>query len=73
MSQSAAPNRHPDVARAEQTMPALLDDLETVVNIDSGTYTKAGIDRVGTYLQELFQTFGFSTSFDAQTEYGNHL
>ncbi len=73
MSQPALPNKHPDVARAEQTMPALLDDLKAVVNIDSGTYTKAGIDRVGAYLQERFHTFGFSTTFDAQAEYGDHL
>ena len=43
------------------------------MNIDSGTYTKAGIDRVGAYLEERFSDFGFSTTFDKQQEYGNNL
>ena len=65
--------QHPDVARAEALLDAYLEDLKTIVNIDSGTFTKAGIDRVGAYLQERFTDFGFSTSFDRQTQYGDHL
>lgn len=65
--------KHPDVERAEKSLPALLDDLRIIVNIDSGTFTKPGIDRVGAYLQERFRDFGFSTSFDRQVEYGDHL
>ena len=65
--------KHPDVERAEKSLPALLDDLRVIVNIDSGTFTKPGIDRVGAYLQERFRDFGFSTSFDRQVEYGDHL
>ncbi|HZS76327.1 MAG TPA: M20 family metallopeptidase [Ktedonobacteraceae bacterium] len=65
--------RNPYLAESEQVMDAFLADLKAIVNIDSGTFTKAGIDRVGAYLQERFTDFGFSTSFDRQTEYGNHL
>src|SRR5213080_5207877 len=61
------------VQQAEQLMEQYLDDLKTTVNIDSGTYTKRGIDRVGAYLQERFQSFGFSTHIDRQEQYGNHL
>ncbi len=61
------------VERAEQSMPAFLEDLKATVNIDSGTYTKPGIDRVGAYLQERFNGFGFTTSFERQAEYGDHL
>ncbi len=61
------------VERAEQHMPAFLEDLKTIVNIDSGTYTKSGIDRVGAYLQERFHDFGCTTSFERQTQYGDHL
>lgn len=61
------------IAHAEQSMPQYLDDLETIVNIDSGTYTKAGVDRVSAYLQERFHAFGFTTSFHHQEQYGNHL
>src|SRR5947199_4059310 len=61
------------VEQAEHLMQQYLDDLKTIVNIDSGTYTKPGVDRVGAYLQERFQAFGFSTRFDRQERFGNHL
>jgi glutamate carboxypeptidase len=66
-------NKHRDVERAERVMGEYLEDLKNIVNIDSGTFTKAGVDRVGTYLQERFQAFDFSTSFDRQERYGDHL
>ncbi len=66
-------NKHRNVERAEQIMEQYLDDLKNIVNIDSGTFTKAGVNRVGAYLQERFQAFGFSTRFDPQENYGNHL
>lgn len=66
-------SKHHDIERAEGVMAPYLDDLKTIVNIDSGTYTKAGIDRVGSYLQERFSAFGFSTHVDKQEDYGNHL
>jgi glutamate carboxypeptidase len=66
-------SKHRDIERAERVIEPYLDDLKTIVNIDSGTYTKAGIDRVGSYLQERFQAFGFSTHVDKQEDYGNHL
>ncbi|MDQ2886396.1 MAG: M20 family metallopeptidase [Chloroflexota bacterium] len=64
---------HTFVERAEQLMEQYLADLRTIVNIDSGTYNKAGVDRVGAYLRDRFQDFGFSTHFDSQSEYGDHL
>ena len=66
-------SKHRDIERAEQVMDAYLDDLKTIVNIDSGTFTKAGVDRVSAYLQARFQAFGFSTRFDRQDHYGDHL
>src|SRR5438874_3885407 len=66
-------NAHQVVEQAEQLMQQYLDDLKTIVNIDSGTYTRSGVDRVGAYLQERFQAFGFSTRFDRQEQFGNHL
>jgi glutamate carboxypeptidase len=62
-----------ELEQAEQAMPAYLADLQAIVNIDSGTYTLAGINRVGAYLAERFQGWGFATRFDQQTQYGNHL
>jgi len=61
------------VERAEQIIEPLLTDLAAVVNIDSGTFTKAGVDEVGLYLQKRFHDFGFATYFDAQEQYGNNL
>jgi len=62
-----------DIEQAQKHMDEYLHDLKTIVNIDSGTYTKAGIDRVGAYLQDRFQALGFSTYFDKQEQYGDHL
>jgi len=61
------------VAQAEKMMPQYLADLQTIVNIDSGTYTKAGVDRVGDYLSERFAAFGFATHLERQQQYGHHL
>src|SRR5258708_16332219 len=66
-------NAHQVVDQAERLMDQYLQDLKTTVNIDSGTYTKSGIDQVGAYLQERFQAFGFATRIDQQEELGNHL
>src|SRR6266480_6715090 len=66
------PNHH-DIEQAQKHMDEYLHDLKTIVNIDSGTYTKTGIDRVSAYLQNRFQTLGFSTRFDRQEQYGDHL
>jgi glutamate carboxypeptidase len=66
-------SKHRDVEQAEQFMDAYLVDLKNIVNIDSGTYTKAGVDHVAAYLQERFAAFGFSTRVDKQEQYGNHL
>src|SRR5712691_2963922 len=66
-------SKHHNIIRAEQAMEQYLDDLKMIVNIDSGTYSKAVVDRVGAYFQERFQAFGFSTRFDRQERYGDHL
>ncbi len=65
--------RHPRVEQAEGLMQQYLDDLQAIVNIDSGTYTRVGVNRVGAYLQERFQACGFSTAIDRQEQYGDHL
>jgi glutamate carboxypeptidase len=62
-----------ELEQAEQVMDAYLADLQTIVNIDSGTYTPEGVNRVGAYLAEHFENWGFTTRFDRQTEYGDHL
>jgi glutamate carboxypeptidase len=65
--------KHHLVEQAERIMEPYLDDLKAIVNIDSGTYTKPNVDRVGAYLQERFADFGFDTSVDRQQAYGDNL
>ena len=59
--------------QAEGLMDRYLEDLQATVNIDSGTYTKPGVDRLGAYLQERLRAVGFSTHLVQQEELGNHL
>ncbi len=61
------------VERAERVVEPLLADLAAIVNIDSGTFTKAGVDEVSAYLQRRFSAFSFATYFDAQELYGDNL
>ena len=46
-------NNHHDIEQAEKHMDEYLHDLKTIVNIDSGTFTKAGIDGVGRLVGDL--------------------
>src|SRR5947209_1178382 len=66
-------SKHPDIERAESLMDTYLEDLKAIVNIDSGTFTRTGVNRVGSYLEERFQACGFSTRLDRQEQYGDHL
>ena len=52
--------KHQNLIRAEQIIDRFLVDLKTIVNIDSGTFVKAGIDLLQ-YLQQHFHEFGFAT------------
>lgn len=61
------------LAQAQQIMDEYLADLEAIVNIDSGTYTPEGVNRVGEYLVARFQDWGFTTRFVPQEQFGNHL
>ncbi|MFA5027131.1 MAG: M20 family metallopeptidase [Candidatus Methylomirabilota bacterium] len=47
--------------------------LETLVNQDSGSYDRAGVNRVGDLLAEALVELGFAVSRVPQTEHGDHL
>ena len=47
--------------------------LERMVNTDSGTLDKAGVDRVGALLAERLKELGFDLEIIRQREYGDHL
>ncbi|HEY8868704.1 MAG TPA: M20 family metallopeptidase [Candidatus Limnocylindrales bacterium] len=45
-------------ASIETALPAYLADLERAVDIDCGSYTPAGVDRVGTWVAEFLERLG---------------
>jgi len=45
-------------ARIESSLPAYLDDLERLVNIDCGSYTPDGVDEVGRFVGAFFERLG---------------
>lgn len=53
--------------------PEQLRLLERLVNIDSGTYNKAGVDEVGGVLAGELRALGFSVSTHPQPALGDHL
>jgi glutamate carboxypeptidase len=50
----------PIVAFLEAKLDAYLDDLRTLVGIDSSSYDKAGVDAVNDWLEERLKALGFS-------------
>jgi glutamate carboxypeptidase len=51
----------------------MLQLLEQLVNIDSGSYVKKGVDQVGSILKGEYEKLGFNVQVHPQEEYGNHL
>ncbi len=52
---------------------AMLELLETVVNIDSGSYDKAGVDAVGAQFIGFFTERGLPTSTESHETFGNAI
>jgi glutamate carboxypeptidase len=63
----------PIVTFLEGRLDAYLDDLRTLVGIDSGSYDKAGVDEVNDWLEERLKVLGFSVERHLQTEFGDDL
>lgn len=51
----------------------MVEVLEGIVNIDSGTFDKAGVDRVGAVLADRLAALGFAVERIPQKEHGDHL
>jgi len=58
------------VDKKEQEM---LGFLEQIVNIDSGTLDKTGVDRLGVLLSNRLQMLGFEVKTIPQSQYGDHI
>jgi glutamate carboxypeptidase len=52
---------------------AMLDLIETVVNIDSGSYDKSGVDAVGDRFLQFFAERGMPTRVEAHDTFGNAI
>ena len=51
----------------------MLQLLEQLVNIDSGSNTKSGIDQISSLLKSKYERLGFIVEVVDEIEYGNHL
>jgi len=54
-------------------MPEMNSLLEQLVNIDSGSYHKEGVDKVGEIIREKFEEIGMYVKVHRETEFGDHL
>lgn len=61
------------LAAAESYTAAFLDDLQTLVNIDSGSYTPAGVEQVAAVLRPRFEAEGCAVQMRAGERYGPQL
>lgn len=60
-------------AYLEGEMPEMMDLLKELVNIDSGSYFKEGVDKVDNVLRKEFENLGMGVIVHREAEYGNHL
>ncbi len=51
----------------------MLQLIEQLVNIDSGSYNKRGVDRVGSILKEKYEDLGFIVEVKEEKDFGNNM
>jgi len=62
-----------DLSQAKAIQSQFLQELAELVNIDSGTDDKPGVDLVGVKLQSRMEQAGFTVTVHQEEQYGNHL
>ncbi|MFI5255584.1 MAG: M20 family metallopeptidase, partial [Candidatus Limnocylindrales bacterium] len=55
----------------QEELPAYLEDLATLVNIDCGSYTKAGVDQVGRWTARFLERLGASVEIRPDERLGD--
>lgn len=64
-----------DLARLEalvrQEQPAFLEDLASLVEVDCGSYTKSGVDRVGRWTARFLERLGARVRVEADARLGD--
>lgn len=61
------------VAHLTVRLPDYLNDLRTLVSIDSGSQHKAGVDAVNSWLAERLTALGYTVEFEPQSHAGDNL
>ncbi|GAF13528.1 acetylornithine deacetylase/succinyl-diaminopimelate desuccinylase [Bacillus sp. JCM 19046] len=56
-----------------QRQARMLELLQDLVNIDSDSYNKTGVDQVGKRMIEAYKGIGFKATLLPEKEYGNHI
>src|SRR3990170_5845405 len=57
----------------EEELPAYLEDLATLVNVDCGSYTKAGVDRVGQWTARFLERLGATVAIHSNERLGDTI
>jgi glutamate carboxypeptidase len=57
----------------QDELPAYLEDLSTLVNVDCGSYTKAGVDQVGAWTAGFLERLGATVEVHAHSVLGNTI
>jgi len=60
-------------AIVEEELPAYLEDLATLVNVDCGSYTKAGVDRVGQWTARFLERLGATVTVHPDDRLGDTI
>ncbi len=60
-------------AAVESALPHYLDDLQRLVDVDCGTYTKSGVDEVATWAEQRLGELGASVVRHANAELGDTI
>lgn len=55
----------------EAMLPGFLSDLERLVNVDCGSYSKEGVDEIGRWLAMQLESLGASVEIDINDDYGD--
>ena len=58
-------------AHLDASLPEYLADLERLVNIDCGSYAKAGVDEVGRWVADQFKELGATVTVEPHDSFGD--
>lgn len=57
----------------ESQLPKYLEDLKVMTTVDCGSYTKAGVDKIGGMVQQMVKDMGGEVQVYPQENFGNDV